>query len=36
MADRSLIVLVAALLLVAMVVFITVLGEYVFQPIPVQ
>jgi hypothetical protein len=24
------------LLLVAMVVFITVLGEYVFQPIPVQ
>lgn len=35
MADRSLIVLVAVLLL-AIVVFITVLGDYLFQPIPVQ
>jgi hypothetical protein len=35
MAGRTLIVLVAALLL-AVVVFIVALGAYVFQPIPVQ
>jgi hypothetical protein len=36
MASRSLIVLVAALLLVlAIVVFITALGDYLFQPMPV-
>jgi hypothetical protein len=37
MASRSLIVLVAALLLVlAVAVFIVALGDYLFQPIPVQ
>jgi hypothetical protein len=37
MADRSLVVLVAALLLVlAIVVFFVALGGYLFQPIPVQ
>jgi|SoimicMinimDraft_13_1059741.scaffolds.fasta_scaffold355687_1 hypothetical protein len=35
MAGRTLIVLVAALLL-AIVVFIVALGDYLFQPIPVQ
>jgi hypothetical protein len=37
MADRSVILIVAALLLVlAIVVFITALGDYLFQPILVQ
>jgi hypothetical protein len=37
MASRSLIVLLAALLLVlAIVVFITALGDYLFQPVPVH
>jgi hypothetical protein len=35
MAGRTLIVIVAALLL-AIVVFIVALGDYLFQPIPVQ
>jgi hypothetical protein len=35
MAGRTLIILVAALLL-AIVVFIVALGDYLFQPIPVQ
>jgi hypothetical protein len=37
MADRSVILIVAALLLVlAIVVFITALGDYLFQPMLVQ